>query len=90
MEMIFHQCISIQVEPISVLIVPEIGKERVEVSFLKKDPLPSIPSADNVIQCSWEMNPGLAGHSNQLSNNNAHVNGELTKPDPKAQSQSLR
>jgi hypothetical protein len=35
-----------------------------------------------MIQCSWEMNPRLAGHGNSLSNNDAHVNTELTKPDP--------
>jgi len=79
---ISHQCVSIEVEAISVLVVREIGKEHFEVSLIKKDPLPSIPSGDDMIQCSWEMNPRLTGHGISLSNNDAHVNTELTKPDP--------
>ena len=67
---------------VSVLVVREITKEHFEVFLGKKDSLPSVPSADDMIQCSWEMDPRLTGHRNFLSNNDAHVNTELTKPDP--------
>jgi len=50
------------VEGVSVLVVREIGKERLQVFFVKKDPLPSIPSGDDMIQCSPEMDPRLTGH----------------------------
>ncbi len=82
MEMIFHQCIGIKVEGVSVLIVREIGKESLPIFFVKKDPLSSIPSGDDMIQCSWEMDPRLTGHSICLSNSDVHVNTELPKPDP--------
>jgi hypothetical protein len=42
-KMILHQCVGIKVEGVSVLVVREIGKERLQVFFVKKDPLPSIP-----------------------------------------------
>jgi hypothetical protein len=61
-KMILHQCVGIEVEKISVLVVREIGKERLEVFFVKKDPLPSIPSGNDMIQCPWEMDPRLTGH----------------------------
>jgi hypothetical protein len=80
--MIFHQAIGIKVEGVSVLVVREIGKESLAVFFVKKDPLPSIPSADDMVQCSWEMDPRLTGHGICLSNNDAYVNTELPKPDP--------
>jgi hypothetical protein len=81
-EMILHQCIGIKVEGVSVLVAQEIGKESLAVSFVKKDPLPSIPSADDMVQCSWEMDPRLTGHGICLPNNDVHVNTELPKPDP--------
>jgi hypothetical protein len=49
MEVIPHQCVGIKVEAISVLVVRKIGKEHFEVSLFKKDPLPSIPSGDDMI-----------------------------------------
>jgi hypothetical protein len=81
-EMIFHQCIGIKVEGVPVLAVREIGKESLQVFSVKKDPLPSIPSADDMVQCSWEMDPRFTGHGIRLSNNDVRVNTELPKPDP--------
>jgi hypothetical protein len=49
-KVISHQCVGIKVEAISVLIVQELVKEHFEASLLKKDPLSSILSGDDMIQ----------------------------------------
>jgi hypothetical protein len=49
-KVISHQCIGIKVEAISIFIVQELVKEHFEASLIKKDPLSSIPSGDDMIQ----------------------------------------
>jgi len=43
-KMIFHQGVGIKTEGESVLAVREIGEEPLQVLFVQKDPLSSIPS----------------------------------------------
>jgi len=72
--MILHQSVGVKIARKSVLAVGNIAKEPRQVLFIPKDTLPSIPSCDDMIQSSWEMDARFPSHDNSLSKNHNSVN----------------
>jgi hypothetical protein len=73
-EMIFHQSVGIKTEGVSPFVVGKICKECLQIFFVKKYTLLSIPSGDNMIESTREMDSRLSSHSHCLSKKDTNVN----------------
>lgn len=89
LDVVFHQCVGIEMNKEPALTIRKAGKEFPQVFFIPKYPLSAVPPADDTVKSAGKMNPRSTGHGGNILKNDPCVNTELPRPDPRSSVQHL-
>ena len=68
-DVVFHQCIGVEMERKPNSAMGKVGKESLEILFIPENPLPAVPSADHMVERAGEMYPRSTSHTGNISKN---------------------